>query len=111
MNTAINYIEFNTSNLELVKQFYSSAFGWQFTDYGSEYTAFSNAGIEGGFALTDVPFTSSVLVVLYNNDLEAILDIVKTHGGKITQEIFSFPGGRRFHFIDPVGNELAIWSE
>ncbi|GAB5418591.1 MAG: VOC family protein [Crocinitomicaceae bacterium] len=110
-STKINYIELTASDLSLVKDFYSKAFGWTFTDYGSNYVAFSNAGIEGGFEKSDAPTNSNILVVLYHENLEEVYSTVQKCGGKIVQEIFSFPGGRRFQFTDPCGNELAIWSE
>jgi len=110
-HTKINYVELTASNLETVKEFYSLCFDWEFTDYGPDYTAFSNAGLEGGFAKSDATPASNVLLVLYNENLEAIQKVVQKHGGEIVQEIFSFPGGRRFHFTDPCGNEMAIWSE
>lgn len=110
-NTHINYIEFKAPNLEAVKKFYTEAFGWKFTDYGPTYTAFSESGIEGGFEKSEEPITNGALVILHHEKLERILEIVRKAGGKISKEIFSFPGGRRFHFIDPAGNELAIWSD
>lgn len=110
-NTLINYIEFKAHDLEKIKAFYSSVFGWTFTDYGPTYTAFSHSGLEGGFEKTDAPIVNGALVVLYNSNLEEILERVKAAGAKISVDVFSFPGGRRFHFLDPSGNELAIWSE
>lgn len=110
----INYIEFAATDLERIKDFYSSVFAWEFTDYGAEYCAFDNSGVQGGFYLADKHAnadTGSALVVLYAKKLEACLDSVVSHGGKIKTDIFSFPGGRRFHFTDPCGNELAVWSE
>ncbi|MEM1257438.1 MAG: VOC family protein [Bacteroidota bacterium] len=111
MSIPINYIEFKSTNLEETKEFYSEAFGWTFTDYGPTYTAFSKSGVEGGFELTKSPIVNGVLVVLHHKNLEAIKERVVTIGAKISVDIFSFPGGRRFHFLDPSGNELAIWSE
>jgi predicted enzyme related to lactoylglutathione lyase len=110
-NTLINYVEFKAYDLEQTKAFYSSVFGWTFTDYGPTYVAFSDSGLEGGFEKWGEPIVNGALVVLYNVNLEAILEKVKAAGAKISAEIFSFPGGRRFHFLDPSGNELAIWSE
>ena len=111
-NTKINYIEFKAADLEAVKSFYGSCFGWEFVDYGPDYVAFTKAsGLDGGFAKTDEPIANGVLIVLYHEDLVAIKAAVEEHGGSISQDIFSFPGGQRFHFIDPAGNELAIWSE
>lgn len=110
-NTPINYIEFKTHDLEQTKAFYSTLFGWKFTDYGPTYTAFTKSGIEGGFELSKDPISNGVLVVLYHEHLEEILKKIEAAGAKITVDIFSFPGGRRFQFLDPSGNELAIWSE
>lgn len=110
-NTHINYIEFKSHDLEATKQFYSSVFGWKFTDYGPTYIAFEGAGIDGGFELFEDPIVNGVLVVLYHENLEEILQKVEAAGAKVVVPIFSFPGGRRFQFLDPSGNELAIWSE
>ncbi|WP_223786676.1 VOC family protein [Marinicella meishanensis] len=111
----INYLELPASDLDLTKAFYAKVFNWQFTDYGPEYTAFSHeAGLDGGFYASDLsaqPANGSVLVVFYSNDLEQTHQAVIAAGGEICQDIFSFPGGRRFHFKDPSGNELAVWSE
>jgi hypothetical protein len=101
-------------DLDATKQFFSEAFGWSFVDYGPEYVAIENAGLDGGFFKSDLVATTangSVLVVLYSSELENTVEKVKNAGGKITQDIFSFPGGRRFHFTDPNGNEYAVWSE
>ena len=110
-NTHINYIEFKSHDLEVTKQFYSSLFGWKFTDYGPTYVAFEGAGIDGGFERFEDPIVNGVLIVLYHENLEEILQKVEAAGAKIVVPIFSFPGGRRFQFLDPSGNELAIWSE
>ena len=110
----INYIEFPARNIEATKAFFSKAFTWSFQDYGPEYTSFSNAGIAGGFFKAEVSGSAekgSALIVLYSNDLESTYSRVVDAGGNILREIFSFPGGRRFHFIEPSGNELAVWSE
>lgn len=107
----INYVELYTKDLEKVKEFYSKAFGWTFTDYGPTYTAFSDSGLEGGFEKTDNEIVNGALVILHHKDLEAIKNHIIQSGGIISQDIFSFPGGRRFHFIDPSGNELAVWSK
>ena len=110
-NNYIDYIEFKATDLKAVKEFYHQCFGWEFTDYGPEYCSFSNSGVSGGFQLVSEPPCDGVLVVLYHQDLEAIREQVREAGGKITEDIFSFPGGRRFHFRGPGGNELAVWSE
>lgn len=107
----IDYIEFKAKNLEAVKAFYQNIFGWEFTDYGPTYTAFSNSGLEGGFEQSDAPVTNGALVVLYHENLEKVKDKIIANKGVISKDIFSFPGGRRFHFIDPTGNELAVWSD
>ncbi|MCT4581115.1 MAG: VOC family protein [Flavobacteriales bacterium] len=110
-NTLINYIEFKSTDLEATRQFYSQLFGWEFKAYGDRYIAFSGAGIDGGFELTDEEIQNGVLVVLYHRNLEEILGKLKQLKTVITRPIFSFPGGRRLQFLDPSGNELAIWSE
>ena len=107
----INYVEFMANDLNQVKTFYTRAFGWQFTDYGPEYTAFSESGLQGGFYFSEEKIVQGALVVLYHHHLESVLETVKATGGSIVKDIFSFPGGRRFHFADPSGNELAIWSD
>jgi len=111
MSVPINYIEFKSKDLRKTKQFYTEAFGWEFTDYGPTYTAFSNSMVEGGFELTEEPITNGVLVVLRDENLESTKENLVALGAKISVDIFSFPGGRRFHFLDPSGNELAIWCE
>jgi len=110
-NNHIDYIEFRAKDLGAVREFYQTCFHWKFTDYGPEYCSFENSGVYGGFRKSDEPPCDGVLVVLYHKELETILQKVREAGGKITKDIFSFPGGRRFHFRDPSGNELAVWSE
>jgi len=110
----INYIEFPARNLVDTKTFFIKAFAWIFQDYGPEYTSFSNAGIAGGFFKAELSANTengSALIVLYSNDLESTYSKVVDAGGTIVKEIFSFPGGRRFHFTEPSGNEFAVWSE
>lgn len=110
----INYVEFPAKNIELTKTFFTSVFGWEFVDYGPEYTAFSNEGLDGGFYKTDLVASSDkggALVVLYSNSLEETQSKIEKAGGAILKPIFSFPGGRRFHFSDPNGNEYAVWSD
>jgi predicted enzyme related to lactoylglutathione lyase len=108
----INYIEFNVADIPRAKAFYGEAFGWAFTDYGSTYCEFSDGHMKGGFdASGTVAAVGGPLVVLYGADLEQLLARVEAAGGTIAKPIFSFPGGRRFHFTDPDGYELAVWSE
>ncbi len=110
----INYVEFPAKDIKAIKNFYSQAFGWSFIDYGPEYTAFSNEGLDGGFFLADLTSTTdrgSALIVLYSKNIEETQAKIEQAGGSIVKPIFSFPGGRRFHFTDPNGNELAVWSD
>ncbi|MCP4259681.1 MAG: VOC family protein [Planctomycetes bacterium] len=110
----IDYVELPSKDIEVTKKFFSEAFGWSFVDYGPDYVAIEGAGLNGGFYKSEkVSQTGngSVLVVIYSSELESTLGSVKSAGGRIVQEIFSFPGGRRFHFCDPNGNEYAVWSE
>lgn len=109
----INYVEFPAKNLEKTKSFFSDVFGWTFTDYGPDYTAFSNAGLNGGFYTSDLNSsteTGSTLIVFYSKELKNTQAKIEQAGGAILKPIFSFPGGRRFHFSDPNGNEYAVWS-
>lgn len=111
INNHINYIEFKAKDIDEIKSFYTKVFGWTFTDYGPGYTAFSNSGLQGGFELSNGPITNGALVVLFHNNLEEIKSTIIRSGGSISKDIFSFPGGRRFHFLDPSQNELAVWSD
>lgn len=104
----IDYVEFGTSNMGRSKAFFRDAFGWGFADYGPDYQAFEDAGIDGGL---DATKTSAPLVILKAEDLGRAEEQVVAAGGQITREPFAFPGGRRFHFREPGGNELAVWSE
>ena len=111
-DNSINYIEFPLVKNTETKKFYHQVFGWEFTDWGPNYISFSGANIDGGFNGEDAEVSASgVLVVLYASDLDQKLADVKKAGGKISKPIFEFPGGKRFHFRDPNGNELAVWSE
>ena len=108
-NNHINYIEFKATDLEAIKVFYTKVFGWTFTDYGPTYTSFEDSGIAGGFEKTEAAITNGVLVVLYHENLEEIKQQVIEANAKISVDTFSFPGGKRFQFLDPSGNELAVW--
>tara|TARA_B100000900_G_C20505950_1_gene685865 strand:- start:64 stop:408 length:345 start_codon:yes stop_codon:yes gene_type:complete len=107
----INYIEFTAENASMIKDFYTAVFGWEFTDFGPEYIAFNDGVLDGGFTIGGTPKETSTRVILYSDYLEDTLTRVEECGGMIVKPIFSFPGGRRFHFKDPAGNELAVWSE
>lgn len=110
----INYVEFPARNLEATKSFFETAFGWSFIDYGPEYTAFSDQGLDGGFFKSDLAASAangSALIVFYSDRLEETQSKIENAGGRIVKPIFAFPGGRRFHFVEPSGNEFAVWSE
>jgi predicted enzyme related to lactoylglutathione lyase len=110
----INYVEFPSKNLEAAKNFFAAVFGWSFMDYGPDYTAFSDQGLDGGFYRSDLMTSTgngSALIVFYSEDLEYTQSKIEKAGGSIKKPIFSFPGGRRFHFSDPNGNEYAVWSD
>ena len=107
-----NYIELPTTNMAAMKSFYSAVFGWSYVDYGPNYAAIIGAGVDGGFDVASdrKPSRDGALIVIYSDDIEESLKAVKSAGGKITIPIFTFPGGKRFHFVGPSGNELAIWT-
>jgi len=109
----IDYLEYPARDLEKTKAFFVEVFGWRFTDYGPDYTAFANQGVDGGFYQADLASNTTngaALTVFYSDDLEATLDKVIKAGGEIVKPIFSFPGGRRFHFLEPSQNEFAVWG-
>lgn len=110
----IDYVEYPSRDLAATKRFFEHAFGWTFEDYGPDYAAFSDQGLDGGFFRSELAARTdagSALVVLYSDDLEATLGKVEAAGGMVVKPIFAFPGGRRFHFTEPGGNELAVWSQ
>lgn len=110
---SINYIELPMTDAEAIIMFYETVFGWQFQRWGENYVSFSGAGIDGGFNGHDDGVVNSpgALIILYSGDLEKKREQIKVAGGTIKRDIYPFPGGRRFHFTDPSGNELAIWSD
>jgi predicted enzyme related to lactoylglutathione lyase len=108
---SVNYLEFHAPSVANSKKFYNDAFGWTFEDWGPEYTSFSHDNVSGGFSTEKPSASGAPLVILYASKLEEAQARVEKAGGKIVKPIFSFPGGRRFHFTDPAGNELAIWGE
>ena len=110
----ISYVEFQSKDMKATKSFFQAAFGWSFVDYGPEYASFVGAGLDGGIFQSDLAASTdrgSALVVLYSENLEETQARVADAGGEIIKTIFSFPGGRRFHFTEPSGNELAVWSD
>ncbi|MCG8421294.1 MAG: VOC family protein [Proteobacteria bacterium] len=108
---AIDYIEFTVTDMTEAKRFYGSAFGWKFNDYGPDYAGIVGDRREmGGLCRGHDVLRGGPLVVLYSHDLDTTLARIRDAGGTIVKQPFSFPGGRRFHFTDPSGNELAVWS-
>lgn len=107
----IDYVEFASGDLAKSKGFFAKAFGWDFQDYGPTYAAMTNAGIDGGIQSDPAEASAAPLVILKTDDLEAAVKAVTAAGGEIVKPIFAFPGGRRFQFREPGGNELAVWSE
>ncbi len=110
----INYLEFPSRDLGATKSFFSAVFSWEFQDYGPDYVAFSEAAVDGGFYKSDLAARTeagSALVVFYSNDLANTQSKIENSGGQIVKPIFSFPGGRRFHFTEPGGCEFAVWSD
>lgn len=113
---AIDYIEFTVTDLEQAKRFYATAFGWQFNDYGPEYAGIQNpeggaAAEVGGLRLDNETRPGGPLVVLYSTDLDLTMSAVAQAGGTVIAGPYEFPGGRRFHFTDPSGNQLGVWTE
>ncbi|WP_295707278.1 VOC family protein [uncultured Brevundimonas sp.] len=106
----LDYLELPGGSLPQTKAFYGEAFGWTFVDYGPTYAAFEQ-GLDGGFDADAGEATPQPLPVLYAQDLEAMQARVEAAGGVVVRSIYAFPGGRRFHFRDPAGTELAVWSE
>lgn len=110
----INYLEIPVKDIQASKAFLSKVFGWGFVDYGPDYSAITDAGIDAGIFSSDLTVSvaqGSILLVIYSEQLEDSQSQVNNNGGTIIKPIFSFPGGRRFHFSDPNGNEYAIWSD
>lgn len=117
-NQRIDYVEFSVRDIARSRDFYRNAFGWSFKDYGPNYCEFSDGRLTGGFALGDIADSDDEkvrsggpLVILYASDLEETQHRLENAGAKIVKPTYSFPGGRRFHFADPDGYELAVWSD
>lgn len=109
-NRRIDYVEFGVADIARSKAFYGGAFGWTFTDYGPEYCEFSDGRMKGGFTTLTPPRPGGALIVLYGDDLAELQRRVEAVGGRIAKPVYDFPGGRRFHFLDMDGYELAIWT-
>ena len=107
----IDYIELPSVDISESKRFYGEVFGWTFVDYGPDYASFNDGRLDGGFRKEPTVESGGPLIILYSLNLELIKEKVRSAGGTIVKDIFEFPGGKRFHFTDPSGNELAIWSE
>ncbi len=110
----IDFVEFpvgSVAGLAAAKSFYGRVFGWSFEDWGDDYADTTGSGLGSGFNADPEHRSSRALVVIYSKDLELARSKVLAAGGKVTKDIFSFPGGRRFHFTDPASNELAVWSD
>ena len=110
----LNYVEFPSRNTEATREFFSAAFGWSFEEFGPDYCAFAEQGLDGGFYRSELYSTTlngAALLVFYSDHLEATQAKIEAAGGKIEKPVFEFPGGRRFHFSEPSGNEFAVWSD
>jgi predicted enzyme related to lactoylglutathione lyase len=108
---SVNYVELRARSVAESKRFYAAAFGWPFEDYGPDYASWASGPVGGGLAAESPEGAERPLIILYATNLEDAVRRVQQAGGNIVRPIFSFPGGRRFHFTDPSGNELAIWSD
>ncbi|MDH3386951.1 MAG: VOC family protein [Gammaproteobacteria bacterium] len=110
----LDYVELPAANLDRTRAFFEQAFGWTFEDYGPDYCAFSKQGLDGGFYRSELYSTTrngAALLVFYSEDIDATLAKIEAAGGRIEKPIFAFPGGRRFHFCEPCGNEFAVWTD
>ncbi len=110
----LNYVEFPARDLPGTQAFFGKAFNWTFEDFGPDYCAFSGQGLDGGFYRSELYSSTqggAALLVFYSDDLEATQAKITQAGGRIEKPVFAFPGGRRFHFSEPSGNEFAVWSD
>lgn len=107
----IDYVEIPVTDIGAAKRFYGQVFGWKFQDWGPDYASFDDGQLEGGFRKESEVKAGGVLVIMYSTELEATRSAVIGANGRLVRDIFEFPGGRRFHFADPSGNELAVWSK
>ena len=107
----LDYIEFPATDVALTRAFYEQVFGWKFQDFGPDYAAIDDGRLTGGFRTGAAPPGGGTLAVIYAVDLDAVKEKIVAAGGKIIRPTFAFPGGRRFHFKDPGGNELSVWTD
>ncbi len=110
----IDYVEFPAKDIEATKHFFELAFAWTFEDYGPDYAAFANEGLDGGFYKSPLNASTekgSSLIVFYSREIEKTREKIIEAGGSIVKPIFTLPGGRRFHFSDPSDNEYAVWTD
>ncbi len=110
----LDYVEFPARDLAATQRFFERVFGWKFENFGADYCAFADQGLDGGFYRSELYASTrngSALLVFYSEDLEATLARIEQAGGRIEKPVFHFPGGRRFHFCEPSGNEFAVWSD
>jgi len=106
----IDYVELNVADVARSKGFYGEAFGWSFKDYGPDYCEFADGRLTGGFAKGEARGAGGPLVIFYANDLDDVQRRIEAAGGRIVKPAYDFPGGRRFHFADPDGYQLAVWT-
>ncbi len=106
----IDYVEISVTDPAKAREFFEALFGWEFQSWGDDYLSFKDGRLDGGFVRSDGP-AAGTLLVFYSADLERDRARVVELGATISKDIFSFPGGSRFQFVDPTGNEYAIWSE
>ncbi len=111
MKARLNYVELPATDIAKAKVFYEQAFGWTLTEFGPDYAGTTTGDVDIGLQGDKAEAPKAPLAIVESKNLEAALKSVTTAGGKITKPIFSFPGGRRFHFTDPSGNELAVWQQ
>ncbi|CAD7715614.1 hypothetical protein LMG31884_17230 [Xanthomonas hydrangeae] len=109
----IDYVEFASIDPDASRAFFEQVFGWQFQAYGPDYLAFNDGRLDGGFyrAIAPAAAEAGPLVVLYADDLAPVIERIRAAGGEIVKPVFGFPGGSRFHFREPGGTTLAVWSE
>lgn len=107
----IDYLEIPAPDLAASKRFYAAVFGWEFKDWGPAYASFDDGRMRGGLSGDGRPTVDGALLVAYAPDLKPVKERIVAAGGKILRDVYEFPGGRRFHFADPAGNQLAVWSE